>query len=124
MGLNGNAWFEIGTQDRATSERFYGQVFGWQYADDTATSPDGLPYRLIATGDGEAPTGGLAGQGSDAPYAVFALVVADTPEACRRAESSGGKVLVPPQTTPSGLTWAHLLDPDGNRFGVFTPPAG
>lgn len=124
MGINGNGWFEIGTADRAASERFYGEVFGWTFADDTSTSPDGQPYRLVSTGPGEGPSGGIAGQADGPGYATFMLVVRDTADAARRVEGAGGKVLVPPQTTPNGLTWAHLLDPDGNRFGVFTPPAG
>jgi hypothetical protein len=33
-------------------------------------------------------------------------------------------VVVAPKTDESGLTFAHLLDPAGNHFGVFTPPAG
>jgi predicted enzyme related to lactoylglutathione lyase len=37
-------------------------------------------------------------------------------------ERLGGKVLAPPTTGPDGLVFAHLLDPSGNHFGVFTPP--
>jgi predicted enzyme related to lactoylglutathione lyase len=28
-GSNGIGWFEIGTDDPAAAERFYGDVFGW-----------------------------------------------------------------------------------------------
>jgi predicted enzyme related to lactoylglutathione lyase len=28
-GFNGIAWFEIGTDDPAGTEKFYGDVFGW-----------------------------------------------------------------------------------------------
>ena len=123
MGINGNAWFQIGTADRATSERFYGDVFGWSFTDDDSTSPDGRPYRLVTTGPGEPPSGGIDGLAGEPGYAVFMLIVPDTADAIRRAEQAGGKVVVPLTTSPNGLTWAQLLDPDGNRFGVFTPPA-
>jgi uncharacterized protein len=125
MGINGNAWFEIGTSDRGTTESFYTDVFGWSFGDDTATCPDGQPYRLVETSAGEGPTGGIMGLGGTRPnYAIFSLVVADVAETCRRVEAAGGKVEVPTQTAPSGLTWAHLIDPTGNLFGVFTPPQG
>jgi uncharacterized protein len=125
MGLNGNAWFQIGTSDRAGAERFYSDVFGWSFSnDDDSTSPDGHPYRMATTGPGEPPSGGIDGQDGDPGYAVFMLVVADTADSVRRVEAAGGKVAVPLQTTRNGLTWAHVLDPSGNRFGVFTPPAG
>lgn len=123
MGINGNAWFQIGTTDRAGSERFYADVFGWSFSDDDSTSPDGKPYRMVTTGAGEPPSGGIDGLSDEPGYAVFMLVVPDTTDALRRVEAAGGKVTVPLQTTPNGLTWAHVLDPSGNRFGVFTPPA-
>ena len=122
MGINGNAWFQIGTSDRAASERFYGDVFGWSFLHDDSTSPDGRPYRLVTTGAGEPPSGGIDGQAGEPGYAVFMLVVPDTSDACRRVEEAGGKVVVPLTRTPSGLTWAQVLDPEGNRFGLFTPP--
>jgi uncharacterized protein len=122
MGVNGNAWFQIGTNDRAASERFYGEVFGWSFVDDDSTSPDGQPYRMVVTGPGEPPSGGFDGLTGEPGYAVFMLVVPDAAAAVRRVEEAGGKLLGDLKTTPSGLTWAHVLDPEGNRFGLFTPP--
>ncbi len=101
--VNGIAWFEIGTDEPAAVERFYGDVFGWTFTDDDPSN----------------------GTGGTVPnYAVFTVLVADTAATCRQAEAAGGKVLVAPQTAPNGLTFAHLLDPSGNHFGVFTPPPG
>ncbi|MEV6493354.1 VOC family protein [Actinoplanes sp. NPDC051633] len=125
MGLNGNAWFEIGTDDREGTERFYTDAFGWSFIDDDSISPDGKPYRMVVTGPGEPPSGGVTGVGGTrANYSTYFLLVADTAEACRKVEAAGGKVEVPATTNTSGLSWAHLLDPQGNRFGVFTPPRG
>jgi uncharacterized protein len=125
MGINGNAWFEIGTDDREGTESFYADVFGWSFIDDDSTSPDGRPYRMVVTGSGEPPSGGVTGVGGTrANYSTFFLLVADTADTCRRVEAAGGKVEVPAQRNASGLRWAHLIDPQGNRFGVFTPPQG
>lgn len=55
---------------------------------------------------------------------VPCVVVDDTAAAAAKAEGLGGKVLVPVQSAPSGLTFAHLLDPQGNHIGIYTPPAG
>jgi predicted enzyme related to lactoylglutathione lyase len=116
---NGIGWFEIGTDDPAAAERFYGELFGWSFTDDDS----GLPYRIVTTPAPDSIRGGVFATGGQLPnYAVFCVVVPDTDEACRRAEAAGGKVLVPTQRTEAGLAFAHLLDPAGNQFGVFTPP--
>jgi predicted enzyme related to lactoylglutathione lyase len=122
-GINDIGWFEIGTDQPAAAEQFYRDVFGWTFADDQDMT-DGMSYRLITTPAGKGPSGGLFPTGGTVPnYAIPTLLVADTAATCRQAEAAGGKVLIAPQTTPGGLTFAHLLDPSGNHIGVFTPPA-
>ncbi len=124
--VNGIAWFEIGTDQPAAAERFYGELFGWTFADDeNSSSADGTPYRIVTTPVENGLRGGIFATGGTMPnYAVFTVMVADTPETCRRAEAAGGKVLAAPKTDPSGLTFAHLLDPSGNHIGVYSPPPG
>jgi hypothetical protein len=125
--VNGIAWFEIGTDEPAAVERFYGDVFGWTFTDDDPSNGTGgtTAYRIVTTPAEDGLRGGIFATGGTVPnYAVFTVLVADTAQTCRRAEAAGGKVLVAPQTAPSGLVFAHLLDPSGNHFGVFTPPAG
>ncbi|MEU7902243.1 VOC family protein [Actinoplanes sp. NPDC049118] len=121
---NGIGWFEIGTDRPDEVERFYGEVFGWTVGDDPSSS-DGSSYRIITTPDPGSVRGGLFATGGKIPnYAIFNVLVADTETACRQAAAAGGKVLIEPQTTPDGLIFAHLLDPSGNHFGVYTEPAG
>jgi uncharacterized protein len=119
-GFNGIAWFEIGTDDPAAAERFYGDVLGWTVAND------GNPtYQTFTTGDPDGIHGGLfATDGKFAGYAVFSVIVEDVAATCRRAEEAGGKVQRAPQVNPDGLTFAHLLDPAGNHFEIFSPPVG
>lgn len=118
---NGIGWFEIGTDDPAGAERFYGDLFGWTFADDEGP----MPYRIVTTPAAGSIRGGVFAHGGKVSnYAVFCVVVADVADTCRRAEAAGGKVLVPPTAADGGLTFAHLLDPAGNHFGVYTPPAG
>ena len=118
--INGIGWFEIGTDDPAAAERFYGGLFGWTFADD---ADSGMPYRVITTPAAGSLQGGVFPTGGKMPnYAVFYICVADVADTCRRAEAAGGKVLVPATTAADGLTFAQLLDPAGSQFGVFAPP--
>ena len=110
-GFNGIAWFEIGTGNPAGAEKFYGEVFGWTVRQDDADGP-GLHA------GGLADTGGAA-----AGYAVFGVLVADVAEACQRVQAAGGSVRRAAVVTPGGITFAHLLDPDGNQFEVFSMPS-
>lgn len=121
-GYNSVSWFEIGTDDPATAERFYGDVFGWTVAQDDAASPDPA-YRIITSPDPDGLRGGLFATDGKVPnYAVFTVLVEDVAAACRRAQEAGGTVQRPPTVNPAGVIFAHLLDPAGNHFKVFTPP--
>jgi uncharacterized protein len=116
---NSVAWFQIGSPDPDAAKQFYGSLFDWTYTDDSG-------YQLVTTpGVGAGPTGGITDTKGEFPnHAIFMVVVEDVSASCARAEELGGKTLVPPTTTPSGLVFAHLNDPAGNHFGVFTPPRG
>lgn len=112
-------WFEIGTDRPRDAERFYGEMFGWTFGADGSA---GRPYQSVDTG-GRGPAGGLFDTGGKAPnYAIFYVVVRDVAETLARAEALGAKTIVPATTTDGGLVFAHLQDPSGNHFGVFTPP--
>lgn len=118
---NGISWFQIGTDDPATARRFYGSLFGWTFADD----PDAKDYSIITTPAAGSIKGGLVATGGQSPnHAVFYVEVADVAATLAAAEAGGGKVAVPAQSTPDGLVFAHLLDPSGNHFAIYTPPAG
>ena len=122
-GFNGIAWFEIGTDDPAGAEKFYGDVFGWTTSRDEGDLPE---FQMFAAGDGPGlHAGGLFSIGSAQPgYAVFGVLVEDVAETCRRVKAAGGSIKQDPQVTPAGITFAHLLDPAGNQFEVFTMPPG
>jgi predicted enzyme related to lactoylglutathione lyase len=121
-GFHGTGRLEIGTDDPATAERFYGEVFGWTVSRDDMTSTD-LAYRMLTTGDADGLHGGLFATEEPMPgYAIFTILVTDVEDTCRRVEEAGGTVQRPPEVTPAGVTFAHLLDPAGNHFAVFKPP--
>ncbi len=120
--FNGIGWFEIGTDDPAAAERFYGEVFGWTAEHDDRPGADPA-YQLITTGDPDGLRGGLRATKGEMPgYAVFSLLVEDVEDACRRAEAAGGQVQRAPEVNTAGVAFAHLLDPAGNHFQVFKTP--
>ena len=113
-------WFEIATADPSGARRFYGELFGWSFTDDDAAGSD---YQMVHVGPDQI-GGGLADtKGAPANHAIFYVQVPDVAEACLRAETLGGKVVVPPTEPGGGLVFAQLLDGDGNLIGVWTPPA-
>jgi len=123
-GFNAIAWFEIGTDDPAGAQKFYGDIFGWTVGQDGG-DPSG--FQMVTTGS-EGPglhAGGLLDTGGALPgYAVFGVLVEDVAETCRRVKAAGGSIRRDPQVTPAGITFAHLLDPQGNQFEVFSMPPG
>ena len=117
-------WFEIGTPDAAAARTFYGAVFGWSFAQDG-------PYSVVTTGPGQPLQGGIQDTTADLPpgqpsaYATPCVQVADVTATCETVAAEGGTVLVPATTIPTGLVYAFVTDPAGNRIGIFTaPPLG
>lgn len=115
-------WFEIAASDTDKAEAFYGDLFGWSFSD----GPTGPAYRIVEAGEGGIP-GGVTGSqaGLPATYAIFSIAVPDVAATCEQVAEKGGRVLIGPEHVgDTGLIFANLEDPDGNHFGVFTPPAG
>jgi predicted enzyme related to lactoylglutathione lyase len=118
---NGIGWFQIGAQDPDTAAKFYGTLFGWQFADSPSSGPS---YRVITTPAGDSIQGGMfRADTAQQQHAMFCVQVEDVAASCVAAETAGGTVVVPPSTTPAGLTFADVLDPAGNLFGIYAPPA-
>lgn len=118
--FNTVAWFQVGTDDPETAKRFYGRLFGWNFAAD----PDGGGrYDLVSYPGAEAPNGGIAHvEGAGTNHAIFMVLVEDVAAVAAETEQAGGKLLGEVTKTPNGLVFADLLDPAGNHFGVFSPP--
>jgi predicted enzyme related to lactoylglutathione lyase len=116
---HGIGWFEIGTDAPEPVEQFYSAVFGWTFTPDDGP----MPYHYATTPAPDSIRGGVFPTGGKLPnYAVFYVVVQDVAASCVSAEAAGGKVVLPPTETPNGLVFAQVLDPSGNRFGIYTPP--
>ncbi|MEU5988628.1 VOC family protein [Spirillospora sp. NPDC047418] len=118
--FNTVTWFQIGTDAPQEARRFYGDMFGWQFALD----PDADGYDLVSYPGAGAPSGGISHEpDASRNHAMFLVLVEDVEAACEQTVTCGGKVAMPALRTANGLTFAYLQDPSGNTFGVFTPPA-
>ncbi|WP_433462962.1 VOC family protein [Spirillospora sp. CA-128828] len=118
--FNTVTWFQVGTDAPEEARRFYGDMFGWKFAED----PDTDGYDLVSYPGADMPSGGISHQpDASGNHAMFLVMVEDVDATCAQTEKSGGKIALPAVTTGNGLKFAYVEDPAGNRFGVFTPPA-
>lgn len=107
---------DISAKDTAAASKFYAELCGWQI--DHAPEFGYYMFR----GDG-GPGGGFV-QTDGQMYKqgdILLYIAADDIEAfLKKAESLGGKALLP-RTEITGVGWFALFaDPSGNRMGVFT----
>lgn len=105
-------YFEIGSPDPEASKAFYGELFGWQIGE-----PSDAGYRMINSSDGGLWETSDIGGGS---WGIFYVHVDNVDAAVAKAQSLGAEVAIP-VTAGAGIEFAHLIDPHGNRFGVWRP---
>ncbi|MDQ4490403.1 VOC family protein [Sinomonas sp. ASV486] len=105
-------YFEIGTQDPEGSKTFYNGLFGWGFGE-----PSPVGYRMINTDAGGMWDSGAVGGGH---WAVFYVQVDDVASSLAEAERLGATVVIP-LTNNGAIEFAHLGDPEGNRFGIWRP---
>lgn len=113
------SWFEVLGTDPQALLSFYGEVFGW-----TAHPGGGdQEYIEVAPGTGSGAIEGIEGAigaARDGTAKVHLYASVDDVQACLdKATSLGGSVAVPPMKVHDRIEFAHLLDPQGNAFGIW-----
>jgi predicted enzyme related to lactoylglutathione lyase len=106
-------YFEIGSPDPEAAKAFYGPLFDWEIG------PPSLPaqYSMVDEGKGGLwDTSALGGQ----TWAIFYVQVDDVQAALDHAVELGATVAIP-LIDNGQIRFAHLLDPLGNRFGIWRP---
>ncbi len=106
-------YFEIGSPDPDISRAFYGTLFGWEIG---PPSPPAQYSMIDEDRGGLWDTSAIGG----ANWAIFYVHVDDVRVAIDQAQQLGASVAVP-FTDGGRLEFAHLVDPLGNRFGVWRP---
>ncbi len=106
--------FEIGCRDSAKTADFFSRLFAWQM------QPLG-PATLINTGAASGIQGHMSSLGHEPyHYTIFYVQVDDVQAYLTKAESLGGRTLVPPVQIPTG-TFAWFADLEGNTIGLWKP---
>jgi predicted enzyme related to lactoylglutathione lyase len=111
--MNSVNYFEIGTPDSEASKTFYSTMFGWSVTD----APSAQGYHMVNNDKGGIWDTSAMGGGN---WAIFYVQVDDVHTAIKKAEELGGKIIVP-FTNGGSIEFAHIQDPQGNRFGVWRP---
>ena len=106
--------FEIGCRDRAKTEEFFSNLFGWHIQNNG-------PASMIDTAAKQGIGGHITSLGHEPHhYTIFYVQVDDVKAYLEKAAALGGKTLVPPIEIPTG-TFAWFSDPDGNTLGLLKP---
>lgn len=103
-------YYEIGSADPRDCAAFYGRFFGIRGIHRTS------PYWMV-----DQARGGLwdTSNAGGEHWAIFHVQVDDVATAVDSAVGLGASVAVP-VTDNGNIDFAHLVDPQGNRFGVWS----
>ncbi len=103
---------------------YYSKLFGWQFdtpspvASEVSAPSDYGFLDLVQAPDGTGIRGCVGGGAEYYSHAVFYVAVPDVEAALQRAETLGGRRVMGPATSPSGLVVGHFTDPEGTLIGV------
>jgi uncharacterized protein len=104
--------FEVVGKDLPKLESFYGELFGWKMQ----SIPE-MGYAMVEK-EGEGIAGGIGQSQDGGPgHVTFYVSVADIQGALDKAESLGGKTVMPVTQLPQ-VTIALFADPEGHVIGL------
>ena len=108
--------FEIAGRDGGKTREFYGKMFNWEYE-----MFGGGDYGMVkAASESNAIGGGISTVPPGmAPYITFYIQVEDLQARLAKAETLGGKTVLPPTPIPGMGAFAWFSDPDGNVVGIY-----
>ena len=111
-------WFEVIGKDIDGLKRFYGDLFGWQLQD----AEGGMPYAMAQPDADQPPMGGIGADPSGGEGHVTWYAETDDLQATLdKAESLGGKTVMPPSDVMAGTSIALFSDPEGHVIGIVKP---
>lgn len=117
--INTICFFEIPGDDPEALQGFYREMFNWGFKKGS----EDFRYYQIST-ERETPRGGLTARQDEKHTPVFYVKVQSVVDSIAKAEGLGATVQVPKRPVP-GIGWyAVLLDPQGNRIGLWEDDAG
>ena len=109
---------EILGADAPRLQRFYKELFGWTIT----LNPTGYGYIPVAPSALVQLTGGIGASPQAKPLVIFYVKVDDPETTLKKAESLGGRIVVPSTSVPGDITFARFADPEGNVVGIVRRP--
>jgi uncharacterized protein len=119
--LNTVCFFELPADDFEPLQRFYQELFNWTFE----KVPGGFRYYKINMGQ-DTPKGGMTARQDPAHTPVNYVKVESVEKSLEKAQQLGAKLVVSRKPVPGAGWFAVLLDPQGNRLGLWeeSPAAG
>jgi uncharacterized protein len=105
--------FEVVGKDGPALQKFYGDVFGWQFNTDTPGN-----YGLLAATDDSIGGGVGAAQDGGPGHVTFYVRTDDPAGTLKKVERLGGTVLMPLTEVAPDTTIALFADPEGHVVGL------
>lgn len=109
--------WELAAKNGTEAVKFYSELFGWE-----ASKHEGMEYYLVNSGGPDKPgiAGGISGMSEEAPYLTVYVAVDDLQAYLDKAESLGGKTVMPPVPIPgTEASIAMFADPHGQMIGLY-----
>ena len=107
--------WEIMAKDAKKMQDFYARLFDWKI-----DSNNPMNYGMVEPGGERGINGGIgAAQDGMPTYVTFYVEVDDLQAYLSKAESLGGKTVVPPTPIPNIGSFGIFTDPEGNYIGLF-----
>jgi predicted enzyme related to lactoylglutathione lyase len=112
-------WVDAQLSDVRAGKRFYGELFGWTFAD---TGPDDSAWARL---DGE-PVAALVPKTDGRMPTVWTVYFAarDAGALAGRIREAGGQIVTPPRPVDGLGTTALVADPQGAVFALWQPASG
>jgi uncharacterized protein len=103
--------FEVVGSDGAKLQEFYRELFDWKINTDNP-----MNYGIVDNA-GEGINGGV-GQSPNGPHVTWYVQVDDIDSCLAKAESLGGKTVMPKEKVMDTVTLGLFKDPEGNLVGL------
>jgi uncharacterized protein len=122
--------FELPTEDRKRTAKFYKRAFGWE---SKMLGEENGNYTIVTTASEVDKTGrprergiingGFYEKSDDKPaqYPSVVIAVDDIKKSMKKVEKAGGKVLGEPMEVPGYGLYVSFYDTEGNRVSMMQP---
>jgi predicted enzyme related to lactoylglutathione lyase len=113
-------WVDLGSPDTASAARFYGSLFGWEFAD---LGPDAGGYGMFTLRGKNVAGLGPQANPEGPPYWTVYVAVADADATSAAVTSAGGKIVAGPMDVFDAGRMAVAQDSNGTFISAWQPKA-